>query len=123
MSETVGDINSDAKGSGARYNANKPDYSLIPLETLEGEARVWMFGQKKYKAWNWMKGMQFSVPYACALRHLAAWQRGETTDPESGESHLDHVMCNIRMLKFYAEHYPEGDDRPTAWTKGKDGTK
>lgn len=111
----VGDVNSDARGSGARFNSNKPDFSLIPLTTLEGEARVWAFGAAKYKAWNWMKGMDWSVPYACAMRHMAAWQRGEENDPESGESHLDHAMCNLRMLKYYATHYKEGDNRPKAF--------
>lgn len=108
----IGDVNSDAKGSGARYNGGKPDFSLIPLSTLEDEARVWMYGKQKYAAWNWAKGMAWSVPLACALRHLAAWQRGEDVDPESGLPHLAHVMCNIRMLTLYTKTYPEGDDRP-----------
>lgn len=109
---SIGDINSAALGSGARYNDHKPDFSLIPLGTLEDEARVWMHGRQKYSAWNWAKGMPWSVPYACALRHLAAWQRGENNDPESGLPHLAHVMCNIRMLTLYAQTYPAGDDRP-----------
>lgn len=108
----IGDVNSDAKGSGARYNGGKPDFSLIPLSTLEDEARVWMYGKQKYAAWNWAKGMAWSVPLACALRHLAAWQRGEDVDPESGLPHLAHVMCNIRMLTLYTKTYPDGDDRP-----------
>ena len=108
----IGDVNSDAKGSGARYNDDKPDYSLIPLCTLEEEARVWMHGKKKYAAWNWVKGMPWSVPLGCALRHLAAWQKGEDIDPESGQPHLAHVMCNIRMLMLYSKTYKEGDDRP-----------
>lgn len=108
----IGDVKSDAKGSGARYNGGKPDFSLIPLSTLEDEARVWGYGKQKYAAWNWAKGMAWSVPLACALRHLAAWQRGEDVDPESGLPHLAHVMCNIRMLTLYSKTYPEGDDRP-----------
>ena len=108
----IGDVNSDAKGSGARYNGGKPDLSLIPLVTLEDEARVWEYGKKKYAAWNWAKGMPWSVPYACAMRHLSAWQKGEDIDPESGQPHLAHVMCNLRMLTLYSKTYPEGDDRP-----------
>lgn len=108
---SVGDVNSNKRGSGARFNDGKPDLSLIPLETLMGEARVWMHGEKKYARFNWQRGMKWSVPLACALRHLAAWQRGEDIDPESGERHLDHAMCNLRMLAYYADHYSEGDDR------------
>ena len=113
----VGDVNSKAKGSGARYNDDKPDLSLIPLCTLEDEARVWAYGKKKYAAWNWAKGMDWSVPYACAMRHLAAWQRGEDIDLESGQSHLAHAMCNLRMLTLYSRTYTEGDDRPKEWLK------
>jgi hypothetical protein len=108
----IGDVNSDARGSGARYNAGKADLSLIPLCTLEDEAKVWMYGKQKYAAWNWAKGMDWSVPLACALRHIAAWQRGEELDAESGLPHLAHAMCNLRMLTLYAKTYPEGDDRP-----------
>jgi len=32
----VGDVNSSARGSGARYNDGKPDLSLIPLTLLAG---------------------------------------------------------------------------------------
>jgi hypothetical protein len=111
----VGDVNSNERGSGARYNINKPDLSLIPLCTLEDEARVWMYGKQKYAAWNWAKGMDWSIPLACALRHLSAWQRGEENDQESGLPHLAHAMCNLRMLTLYSKKYPEGDDRPKEW--------
>lgn len=107
----VGDVNSDARGSGARYNAGKPDFSLIPFETLEGEAQVWAYGAKKYSRNNWKKGMAWSVPFASMMRHMTAWQRGEEVDAETGQSHLDHAMCNLRMLKYYATNYQEGDDR------------
>lgn len=110
--EGIGDVNSSEKGSGARYNGGKSDLSLIPLCTLEDEARVWMYGKQKYAAWNWTKGMPWSVPLACALRHLAAWQKGEDIDQESGQPHLAHVMCNLRMLMLYSKTYQEGDDRP-----------
>ena len=109
---SVGDINSTAKGSGARYNGGKADLSLIPLSTLEDEARVWMYGKEKYAAWNWAKGMAWSVPFACAMRHLAAWQAGQDIDEESGQPHLAHAMCNLRMLTLYSKNYLEGDDRP-----------
>jgi len=113
--ESVGDVNSNAKGSGARFNGGKPDLSLIPICTMEDEARVWMYGKAKYAAWNWAKGMPWSVPLACLMRHMAAWQRGEECDPESGLPHLAHAMCNLRMLTLYSKTYTEGDDRPKEW--------
>lgn len=108
----IGDVHSQEKGSGARYNTGKPDLSLIPLCTLEDEARVWEYGKRKYSAWNWTKGMPWSVPYACLMRHMSAWQRGEENDAESGLPHLAHAMCNLRMLTLYASNYTDGDDRP-----------
>lgn len=108
----IGDLSSSAKGTGARFNADKPDFSLLPLVTLVDEVRVWMWGREKYAAWNWAKGMPWSAAFASCMRHLTAWQAGEDTDPESGLPHLAHAMCNLRMLTLYAETYREGDDRP-----------
>jgi hypothetical protein len=112
LKASVGDVNSKARGSGARYNNGKPDLSLIPLATLSDEARVWMYGREKYAAWNWTKGMDWSIPLACALRHLSKWQEGEELDEESGLPHLAHAMCNLRMLTLFSQNYKEGDDRP-----------
>jgi hypothetical protein len=107
----VGDVDSTEKGSAARYNGGKPDYSLIPMWTLADEARAWAYGETKYNAWNWTKGMLWSIPFACAHRHLAAWQAGEDIDKDSGQTHLALAMCNLRMLTFYATQYPQGDNR------------
>lgn len=120
MSPNVGDVNSTERGSGARYNSGKPDFSLLPLFTLEEELRVWEYGKKKYAAWNWAKGMPWSVPYSSLMRHLSAWQAGEELDNETKLKHLAHAMCNLRMLMLYSETYTEGDDRPpTIYMKAK----
>jgi Domain of unknown function (DUF5664) len=111
-SEIVCDVNSKEKGSGARYNDGKPDFSLIPLATLEDEARVWQYGKVKYSAWNWTKGMKWSIPFSSLMRHMSEWQSGEEYDKESGLPHLAHAMCNLRMLTLYAKNYVDGDDRP-----------
>lgn len=113
----VGDVNSQEKGSGARYNDTKPDFSLLPLVTLVDEIRVWEHGKRKYAAWNWAKGMDWEIPFACAMRHMMAWQAGEDLDPESGLPHLAHAMCNLRMLTLYSKTYPEGDTREKVFLK------
>ena len=112
---SVGDVDSQARGSGARYNDGKPALSLVPLSSLEDCARVFDYGRKKYAAWNWAKGMEWSIPYECLLRHMAAWFNGEDNDPESGLPHLGHAMCNLVMLSTFARTYREGDDRPVQW--------
>lgn len=150
----VGDLDSDARGSGARFNNGKLPLELIPLK-LMGEAlmqydtnnaisqamyylgcyqsgrspamlyqamkvlgfdgwdecaRVFEYGAGKYAPWNWAKGMPWTVPLACAARHLLAMARGEMNDQESGLPHRGHVFCNIVMLLTFAQTYQEGDD-------------
>lgn len=109
----IGDIDSTEQGSAARFNAGKVDFSLLPLTTVVDELKVWEFGKKKYRAWNWAKGMPWSAPYNSLMRHMMAWQAGEDLDPESGLPHLAHAMCNLRMLVLYSSTYKDGDDRPT----------
>lgn len=109
----IGDVDSDEMGSGARANLGKRDWSLLPLHLMDEVVGAWEHGERKYKAWNWAKGMPWSVPYACIMRHLVAfWWKGERDDPESGYHHLAHVMCNVMMLLHYERGWPEGDDRP-----------
>jgi hypothetical protein len=111
-----GDVNSTEKGSGARRSGGKVEFSLVPLHLLAGCARVFMGGKIKYAPWNWAKGMPWSTCFDCTLRHLLKWWFcGENIDPESGEHHLDHVLCNIFMLRHYIDNYKEGDDRPPAY--------
>lgn len=113
----VGDVNSDARGSGARYNKDKAPYRYIPLFLIEGAARVFHKATTRavnpYPMWNWAKGMPWSVPYECALRHLDKFYRGEDIDADTGEQHIDLAICNLLMLKHYQTAYREGDDRPT----------
>jgi len=159
----IGDVNSDAVGSGARYNAGKTPLELIPVwimaeamgnresdnigvpeieanavmrglgrwqrgsgpatailgmfdDTIwEDCARVFEYGKRKYAEWNWAKGMAWSIPTACAMRHILAISRGELNDPESGLPHRGHVACNIVMLAQYEVTFKQGDDRPLKW--------
>lgn len=108
-----GDINSDARGSGARANKGKIDLTLVPLHLMAGVARVFMGGKLKYAEFNWAKGMAWGTAMACTLRHLFKWwYMREDIDCESAEHHLDHVLANVFMLKHYTKVYPEGDNRP-----------
>lgn len=111
----IGDVDSDERGSGARFNDGKIPLDMIPLIALEDCAKVFGYGAQKYARNNWLKGMDWSVPFGCLLRHMAAWQRGEDNDPESGLPHLGHAMCNLVMLSTFAKTYREGDDRAAQW--------
>jgi hypothetical protein len=110
---TEGNLDSRERGSGARANGGKVSFALVPFHLFSGVARVFMGGKLKYAEWNWAKGMGWSVVVDCVFRHLFKWwYMGEDLDPESGEHHIDHIICNLLMLKHYTRAYPDGDDRP-----------
>jgi hypothetical protein len=81
-------------------------------------AEVFDYGRRKYAAWNWAKGMPWSVPLACAARHLKAMLDGESIDtdkpgqPGSGRPHRGHVYCNVVMLLAYQTNFTTGNDLP-----------
>lgn len=79
-------------------------------DPLRSAARVFTYGAKKYAAWNWIKGMKWSVPLACAQRHALAMMAGEERDAESGEPHEGHLACNIIMLMQFEQTFNEGND-------------
>jgi len=85
---------------------------LMVGQDLSGAVAVLEYGAGKYAAWNWAKGMAWSVPLGCCLRHIQAILDGEAVDMESQQLHIDHVYCNIIMLQYFAANYPAGDDRP-----------
>jgi len=79
---------------------------------LDVAAEVFDYGCKKYAAWNWAKGMAWSIPIGCALRHIQADLYGEDNDPESGLPHIGHALCNIIMLDHFIYNFSEGNDCP-----------
>jgi hypothetical protein len=85
---------------------------------VESTCAQFDFGAKKYSAWNWAKGMAWSIPLACFKRHWLKLRSGEQDDPESGVSHWGAIGCNLTMLVHFVRHYREGDDRPPAYVFG-----
>lgn len=76
-------------------------------------AKVFDYGRRKYAAWNWAKGMPWSVPIGCIGRHaLAILAERQERDPESGELHIGHIACNVVMLATYVDSFEEGNDLP-----------
>ena len=89
----------------------KPPISMIPRSALEAEAAVLAFGAKKYERNNWKKGMEWTRLIDSAMRHLLAFNDGETLDPESGLSHLAHAKCCLSFLIEYQKKGLGTDDR------------
>lgn len=98
---------------GLRYNDNKPKLSFVAEfpNALVGVTRVLEFGAVKYARSNWKKGLPFTEVLDSMMRHQIAWMNGEDTDPESGLSHLDHILCNALFLSELNRIKPDFDDR------------
>lgn len=99
-------------GQLLRANDGKPPLELVPPEAIWAISGPLDLGRKKYSLRAWERGMPWSVPYACALRHLLKWFQGEDTDEESGLSHIDHAITNLAMLATYERRKLGTDDRP-----------
>ena len=104
-------------GNAQRFNDNKLMMNLVPVSAVNSLARVLTYGAKKYDADNWRRGFNYSVPYACLMRHMMAFWDGEDIDPESGLSHLDHAIANLAMLIEFERECPHLDDRWTTRVK------
>lgn len=103
--------NANKPGQGVKFDHGKPKFDFIPFDLLAGENRVWAKGALKYGPSQWRKGMPMTQPFNALLRHLFAFMRGEDNDPETGESHLDHAACCLRMMQNTKAYYPHHDDR------------
>lgn len=88
---------------GQKFDGDKDEPSLLMQGcnlAVAGIVAVLGFGFKKYGKRNgWKEVPEAPRRYKDALyRHLAAIERGELYDPESGKPHIDHVACNATFL-------------------------
>ena len=94
-----------------RYNEGKLQWSMIDFKSLEGMVRVLEMGAKKYSKDNWKLGMPVTQVCESLMRHLFAYMSGEDKDPESGESHMSHVLVNAMFVEYIMKERNEFDDR------------
>lgn len=81
-----------------KHDHDKPRYSLIPPLAENEMVNVLTFGAKKYAPENWKNVDDLSRYIDAALRHIAAYRRGEIHDDESGLHHLAHAMCCLSFI-------------------------
>tara|TARA_R100001163_G_scaffold728_12_gene1186 strand:+ start:415 stop:747 length:333 start_codon:yes stop_codon:yes gene_type:complete len=67
--------------------------SLVPHEPLKRVMKRYLDGAETYGENNWMKGMQYSVYYDSAMRHLMEFWEGK-----ENEDHLAAAVWNIFAL-------------------------
>lgn len=94
--------------------AGKVPLQLLPLRALQGVARVFGYGARKYAKGNWHRADDAEIAeryVGGALRHLMACQRPDGTidlaalaalDAESGLPEIDHAICGLIMLRGLA---------------------
>jgi hypothetical protein len=103
---------------GTKHDQGKARMSLLDTSWLLGVAEVLTFGEKKYAANNWRKGISVSRLMDAAARHQAAFNDGEDLDPESGKGHLYHASCCLMFASWMIKNRPDLDDRYKSSSKG-----
>lgn len=100
--------------------SNKPSLlSVIPTTSLLVLGAVMRLGAKKYGAFNFRDSdVPASIYVDAAMRHLMSWWDGEDNDPESGVSHLGHVMACAAIVIEAKALGRLIDDRPTPGVSG-----
>ena len=95
-----------------KADTGKEPWDLLPVEATADVVAVLAYGAKKYAPRNWESpGFMYLRLWAAAIRHLMAWRRGETKDPESCLNHLAHAACSILFLLQYSHTGKGTDDR------------
>jgi hypothetical protein len=84
-----------------RYNEGKRKWSLVHFESLEPMVQVLEFGAKKYSPDNWKRGLDKKEILESMMRHLGALMDGQQCDPETGISHMGHIMCNAMFYSYF----------------------
>jgi hypothetical protein len=86
-----------------RFNSGKVPMHYVPLDMLQGLARVLEDGAVKYGNDNWRLGAPATEQIDSLLRHLSKLQSGEVLDEESTLPHVDHMIFNCISLRLALE--------------------
>jgi hypothetical protein len=98
-----------ANEPGAKLDAGKPKWYLLPWKVIEGVVKIMTFGAAKYTENGWKSVPQAKERYFSAmLRHKMLMDSGEYLDPESGLPHWAHFCCNAIFLGHF---YRKEDDK------------
>lgn len=106
----------DPKGASG---LGKAQLHLLPRVAMIACSNVMRLGAQKYGAHNFRDAQVLATTYVSAImRHMAAWNDGEDIDPESGESHIAHIMANCCIVLDAMAHNTLLDDR---WKPTQEG--
>lgn len=85
--------------SEGKYQPTKIDPNfLIELAHLQE------IGDEKHQDHHWTNGVSVSKMVDAIKRHVAAIERGEHIDPDTGLPHATAIGCNAMYLSFYTRN-------------------
>jgi hypothetical protein len=105
----------DLVTGGVKYQKDEQLHHIDPLSLL-ALGRVYEFGGRKYDAYNYLKGYDYSLSYDAMQRHMLTFWSGEDCDPESGEFHVLHAVFHGLTLASFLLRDIGNDDRPPVVT-------
>lgn len=83
----------------AKADAGKPRLTLVPTQIIFDIAEVREYGCLKYKDPDNWKKVEEERYWEAAYRHfLKCVGDHKAVDPESGISHLKHLVCNLAFI-------------------------
>lgn len=98
---------------GIKFDSDKRQWWYLWqfLPEVEQLVDILQYGGEKYPAEdgsNWRRVEGANKRYTSALmRHLSAYLQGEKVDPESGKSHLAHMITNALFLMWFDRNEKE----------------
>lgn len=95
----------EIKGVKNDFQDGKLRWDLLPLEEVEDIVRVYTAGAKKYSDNSWQNLENGYQRYKAAmLRHLLEYEKGNTTDEDTGCHNLASVAWNAIALLWLDKH-------------------
>jgi hypothetical protein len=83
-------------------DSGKVQWSLLPWELLTPIARVFSFGARKHSPNGWKYETDpIDLYFDAFCRHMDAWRRGETVDPDTGEHPLAHALTDLLIIFWH----------------------
>ena len=98
---------------GSRFNQDKLRWRNFPLFLLEPLIKVAHEGEKKYSAFNFLKGAYVNDCMDSMKRHMMKLESPfhSDNDEESGCSHAAHIAWNALVIAYVLTYRKELDDR------------
>jgi len=94
---------------GLKFDEQKTDWSLLPLEFVEDMVPVFALGEERYSFENWRKdfGPNYQRRFIAALkRHLNEIEKHgplATNEKDGGVYHLSQIAWNALCLLYHAK--------------------